>query len=128
MQLDLLRVGNDFALTQGVLRTEERAFAVTLELPWHANKPQQSCIPVGTYTCKRIKPPKFGETFEVTDVPGRSHILFHKGNQTGDTAGCILVGEQFVDDRIGESKAGFDEFLRVFKDCDEFTLVITEVP
>lgn len=128
MSLNLLRVGHDFALTQGVLRYNNRAFAVTLELPWLENAPTRSCIPTGTYECRRVQSPRFGNTFEVTGVPGRSHILFHKGNQIADTAGCILVAEKFVDARIEESKEGYDEFMRLFAGVDTFTLEIKEIP
>jgi hypothetical protein len=128
MTLELLRVGSDYALTQGVLRHNGRAFAVTLELPWRANEPEHSCIPPGTYECRRVQSPRFGNTFEVMDVPGRTHILFHKGNQTADTAGCLLVAEKFVDDRVEDSKEGYNELMRLFEGVDTFTLVIKEVP
>lgn len=62
---------------------------------WLDNKPTKSCIPSGTYTCKAVQSPKFGATYEVTKVPGRSHILFHAGNTEEDTLGCLLVGNSF---------------------------------
>ena len=120
--LQLLRVGGDASCTQGVLRKDGLAFAVTLELPWRDNEPQHSCIPLGTYTCRRIQSPHFGETFEITGVPGRSHVLFHKGNTTQDTKGCVLVGETYTDLGIGDSKGGYGEFMALFKGVPAFTL------
>ena len=120
--LQLLRVGGDASCTQGVLRKDGLAFAVTLELPWRDNEPQHSCIPLGTYTCRRIQSPHFGETFEITGIPGRSHVLFHKGNTTQDTKGCVLVGETYADLGIGDSKGGYGEFMALFKDVPAFTL------
>ena len=65
----------------------------TLELPWLDNTPGISCIPKGNYTCRRVKSSKFGETFQVCDVPNRQGILFHAGNSAPkDTRGCILLG------------------------------------
>jgi hypothetical protein len=126
--LVLLRIGrDDDTMTQGVLLKDGIAFAVTLERPWLNNEQERSCIPGGTYTCKRIKSPKFGETFEITDVPGRTHILFHKLNEVGQTLGCVGVAEKFVGLGIGESAEGFNELMAKFKDRDSFILSVIDV-
>ncbi len=93
--------------------------ALTLERPWRNNAPEVSCIPPGSYTARRVTSPKFGETFEVTGVPGRSHILMHKGNTPADTEGCILVGAQWG--TIAGCPAVLDEQpgLRCVHDSDE---------
>ena len=91
----LIRVSYAKYGTFGVLLDRNIPFCVTLERPWLENRRNVSCIPSGTYTCERTLSPKFGETFKVLNVPGRSHILFHKGNLSDDTHGCILVGEYF---------------------------------
>ena len=70
--------------TFGVLINGGIPFGLTLERQWLNNQSNISCIPEGGYLCKRVKSPKFGNTFEVTDVTGRSHILFHKGNLDDD--------------------------------------------
>lgn len=70
----------------------------TLELPdlnndgIEGNETRKSCIPEGTYKVIRHKSPKFGDTFWIQDVPGRSAILIHPGNYFSHTLGCILVG------------------------------------
>ncbi len=69
----------------------------TMELPWLDNQRRVSCIPKGTYKAVRHNSPKFGETFWIQDVPGRSEILIHKGNYTKDTLGCILPGKAHID-------------------------------
>lgn len=142
VELTLIRVAYTQHGTFGVLR-HGVPFAVTLERPWLNNVPSRgdkpgSCIPVGTYRCLRCRKspdygfkdsPKFGDTFQVFQVPGRSTILFHKGNLDDDTRGCILVGEKF--DSIGgipgiaSSAEGFAEFLKLLANEDEFTLKIT---
>lgn len=62
---------------------------------WLNNAPGKSCIPAGSYTCRRGRFPRMGETFEITNVPGRSAILIHSGNTEEDVQGCVLVGEAF---------------------------------
>ena len=115
--------------TFGVLcRDDGVPFAVTLERPWLSNMAGRSCIPEGRYIAKRHVSPKFGETFWLQDVPGRSEILFHKGNIDDDTHGCILVGEAFNPVRgeagITSSKEGFDEFMRLTAGMDEIVVHI----
>ncbi len=56
----------------------------TLELPWRDNKPQKSCIPLGTYTCAIVQSPKFGKIYGIQNVPGRSNVLIHSANLAGD--------------------------------------------
>lgn len=126
----LARVGSSDRGTFGVLRVGHVPFAVTCERPWKDNARNLSCIPAGTYTCTRVRSPKFGDTFEVTRVPGRSHILFHKGNDIEDTEGCILVGEEFSGtwDRpmIVSSQRGFYEFNQAAGTGPSFTLHILD--
>lgn len=112
----------------GVLLHKGVPFALTCERPWLDNKSNVSCIPERTYECRRVNSPKFGDTFEVTGVPGRSHILFHKGNTMDDSQGCILVGEQFETlngkTAVLQSGKGYGEFMERLKGVDRFTLWI----
>lgn len=64
----------------------------TLELPWKDNARRVSCIPEGTYRVTRHNSRKFGNTFWVREVQGRSGILIHAGNFNYHTLGCVLVG------------------------------------
>jgi len=121
-------------------------FALTVEPPWRDNKKYVSCIPLGSYLCRSVDSPRFGHTWEVTGVDGRTHILFHKGNRgapsiestsdknprySSDTQGCILVGEEFGILAGGQpgllsSSRGFSEFLKRANSEYEFRLKITE--
>lgn len=121
--------------TFGVLVFEQIPFAVTLERQWLDNRPSVggvpgSCIPAGEYICKRVNSPRFGDTFEVADVPDRTHILFHKGNLDDDSRGCILVGESFSklgkSSGIGASKAGYGELMAIMTGDDEFRLIVVD--
>lgn len=96
VNLRLLRVGESDGATFGVLLINGAPEFVTLEEPWRDNQRSISCIPTGSYKVKPVNSPKFGNTYEVTKVPDRSHILFHAGNTLNDTQGCILLGMQFA--------------------------------
>lgn len=124
----LIRISYLEKLTFGVLLDNKTPFCVTLEQPWIENRRNVSCIPEGQYACKRVYSRKFGDTFEVMDVPERSHILFHKGNLADDTHGCILVGEQYEplggENAVLASGKAFREFKDRTKDIDRFILSI----
>jgi hypothetical protein len=128
--LDLIRVGSSHHGTFGVLRHEQVPFVLTLERPWEDNEQNISCIPPGRYRCRRIRSPKFGNTYEICDVPGRTHVLFHAGNTIEDTQGCILVGEEFSGTwdkpMLVSSQRGFGELMACLDDMPEFDLVIHE--
>ena len=109
---------------------EQTPFALTVERPWMNNQRGISCIPVGEYICKRVNSPKFGNTFEVINVPGRTAILFHKGNLAMDSHGCLVIGEEFgilkEKTAVLSSGRGFREFLERTQNLIEFKLEIKE--
>lgn len=129
--ITLKRVAGGDDGTFGVLIEGGTPFALTCERPWLENRPFVSSIPPGRYRCARTVSPHFGETFEVVDVPGRTHILFHVGNTAGDTEGCILVGSSFgvLGGRVAvlSSRQAFGDFMERLRGMDEFTLSIEEV-
>ena len=101
----------------------------TLENAWKDNQTNISCIPIGEYVCDRYGSKRHGNTFIVKDVPGRSGILFHKGNWAKDTEGCILLGKVFIRDEkngtgVGRSADAVAEFLHLLRDDDSFLLTI----
>lgn len=128
MNLVLVRIATGVNGTFGALLYNDVPFALTLERQWLNNERGISCIPWGKYVCKRIISPRFGNTFEVTRVPNRSSILFHKGNLDDDSHGCILVGEQFEtingSPGIAASKQGYNEFMILTSKINEFQLSI----
>lgn len=71
----------------------------TLELGWHNNAKNKSCIPAGIYDCKKVNKSKsFRYThFDILNVPGRSGIKIHAGNFYHEIRGCILVGDKLSD-------------------------------
>lgn len=108
----------------GVLLFNGVPFALTLERPWLNNAARVSCIPKGTYDiclCSKspdygyAPSPKFGDVYQVRNVPGRAKVLMHSGNTIDDTEGCILIGECFapINGRpgIALSKDALKEFM-----------------
>ena len=102
----------------------------TVERPWINNAPTISCIPEGSYACQPRWYIRRGyDAVEVTDVPNRTHILFHIGNTMNDSAGCILVNSSlgFVHNMwagIG-SKVAFNTFMQTYGNTN-FTLKIKQ--
>ena len=84
----------------GVLGGSGLPSTPVMEPPWRDNARNRSCIPAGLYEVVPHLSPRHRRCLLVTDVPGRSHILFHAGNLGGDvergwhthTAGCLLPG------------------------------------
>ncbi len=128
IQVGLYRVSEHDGETYGVLMLNGRPRFVTLEEAWKDNKPNISCIPVGNYLCSAYQSARFGSTYIVDNVPGRSGILFHPGNTALDTQGCILVGSSYNAQLglsgINNSRPAFLNFLRLLKDQNEFELII----
>ena len=101
----------------------------TVEKPWKNNKPFVSCIPAGKYTITKGNSPRFGpDTWQVMDVPGRTHILFHVGNFSNDVVGCIAVGTDLLGqlEGVGKSRAAMERFDKALESYDEQKLEIVE--
>ena len=127
-KVELLRLEQGDNGTLGVLRVDGRVACVTLETPDRGNRTNVSCIPTGRYDCRGVDSPRFGQTYEVMDVPGRSHILFHPGNVVSDTRGCILLGRGFGvlrgDRAVLNSGRTFAEFMQQCDGNESFPLVV----
>jgi len=75
----------------------------TLELPYRDNKPNISCIPIGSYNVGMRYSPHFKRNvYHVKNVPNRNYILIHPANFAGDISkgwqthlqGCITLGKK----------------------------------
>jgi hypothetical protein len=141
--LILRRIAETHESTFGVLLWKYVPFAVTVENVWLDNKPRLSCIPSGDYRVIRCRKspdynfddsPSYGDTFQVFDVPGRSHILFHWGNTHKNTEGCVIVANSYgqlhghpaVMGSKNISGAGFNAFKNLTRGLDEFSLRIID--
>jgi hypothetical protein len=74
----------------------------TGELPDRGNAPGLSCIPLGTYLCKKLYSPAHKrDVYHVMAVPGRTDVELHPANVMGDKEkgfqsqllGCIALGK-----------------------------------
>lgn len=89
--------------------------------------------PPGAYACVRgihcLEHGEPFETFEVTNVPGHTAILIHKGNLPQvDSAGCFLAGLQIGvlsgKPAVLQSGVAFDKFMALQAGVDTFTLTV----
>jgi hypothetical protein len=102
---NLCTIGNLYLTHDDCVQLDE-LICHTMELPWKHNKTFVSCIPAGVYTIALIDSPRYGLTYTVKDVVGRTDILFHKGNTPSDLKGCIAPCEEFG--ILGDEWAGID--------------------
>ncbi len=130
--IELIRLEESFQYgTFGVLKFNKSVFCVTLEPPDVWNAKNMSSIPAQQYMCWRIVSPTFGETFEIKDVPGRTNVLFHAGNISENTKGCVIIAEYFG--KLGKNRgilnsgATFTKFMNRLHDYKAFHLTIKEV-
>ena len=114
LKLTLIRDIDSGKSTIGRLYCEGEFLCFTLENTWADNQPRISCIPEGTYDLTTKTYGRFYDRYDhpivvVKNVPGRSEILFHKGNTSSETAGCILVGMEKGVDVIYKSSLAYNK-------------------
>jgi len=131
MFAEIKRVERSQTETIGILLIDRLLMGFSLELPWLNNQRQISCIPPGEYLCTRTKSPKFGNVFQVSNVPDRDNILIHAGNTTADTNGCIIpglsVGYLKEARAVLQSKAAIAALYQKLIGINFFTLNISEI-
>lgn len=130
--ITIVRLEDDFRYgVFGVLLINGKIFCVTLEPKECGNMPFVSCIPTGCYEMERTVSRNHGTTYKVMNVPGRTDILFHRGNTAEDTAGCILLGEtlpKFRGNRMTlNSGKTFNNFMDIMHYFKKAKLIIKEV-
>lgn len=87
-------------------------------------------LPDGVYQCVRglhelARQNQPFMTFEITNVPGHTGILFHCGDWNEDSHGCVLLGQSSDDKRIYCSRAAFSRFMALQGDASSFTLTVS---
>lgn len=76
--------------TFGGLIMDGEQLCFTVERPATGDHP---CIPTGVYDVIPHNSPKHPNTWEVTNVPGRTAILIHPANTANQLLGCIAPGD-----------------------------------
>lgn len=115
--------------------TSGKIIAITLEHAYpDASGLLSPKIPNGTFICLRGQhqlehSPQPFATFEVSDVPGHSHILFHPGNYNQDSDGCILLGDSMLQKTgqkamILNSRVTFEKFMELQQNALTFHLLV----
>jgi hypothetical protein len=125
----LTRTEQNDSYTKGVLEVEGQPPFMTLEPPWRNNEQKISCIPPGDYVCEQVISPRFGVTWEVTEVPDRSLIRFHQLNWVEETEGCVGVGGLFKSapvPHLENSQVAFNRFRNALKDEKKILLSIQQ--
>ena len=130
--IELIRLEeSDSFGTFGILKINKSVFCVTLEPQDRLNLQNRSSIPAQQYICYCHKSSKFGNTYQVKHVPGRSNILFHKGNIVANTSGCIILGQYWGklkgDRAVLNSGNTFKIFMSIMNDIPFFSLTIKEL-
>lgn len=104
--------------TLGSFKTPKGEFiCLSLEEPWKDNKKGISCIPEGKYRCTRYNSPKLikagkadPEVILLHDVPNRSFVQIHIGNNLDDVEGCVMPGEKMLENFTYKGKK-YDYFI-----------------
>lgn len=113
--IDLVRVEYTARCVRGLWLVNGHLQCATLENPWLDNQKNISCIPEGTYDFTRTVSNRFGETFEIGGVKGRTRILIHWGNTAADTEGCVLLGTEIGslggEPAVLQSRKAFTRFM-----------------
>ena len=114
--------------TIGIIQLPNGTRVNTVERPWIDNTPFVSCIPEGTYECVPRRYNRGGyPAIGINNVPGRTHILFHRANYPHQLAGCIAPNSEIV--LIGDlfrGKASRTAMSKLMLAGTEFELVIRE--
>lgn len=83
----------------------------------------QTAIPRGIYTVIVDFSNRFQKNLpRLLNVPGFSGVRIHSGNTNEDTEGCILVGSNYSQDKVGNSRATFNLLMSAIEnayDLDE---------
>lgn len=90
--------------TLGVIKLHDKTF-YSVERPWLDNQVSVSCIPTGEYELGWRESPRFGQTWHLQDVPGRTYILIHVANFSKDVEGCIGLGMDLMGDTVAVSNS-----------------------
>ena len=96
-------------------------FCDTLEPSLHpTNHLHPKAIPAGRYDVAVTWSPKFKRWLPLLlNVPYRSGIRIHAGNNPEDSSGCILVGQALVTGHVYNSRSTLEKLMQRLKERPE---------
>jgi hypothetical protein len=85
----------------------------------------KTAIPTGVYSViVNMSPSKKRMLPRLSDVPGFSGILIHRGNTEDDSSGCILVGENKVKGKVINSTQYENRLVEILTDAQNQNEII----
>lgn len=73
----------------------------------------RTAIPRGRYKIELDWSPKYGRDMpHLLDVPQFEGIRIHTGNRSEDSEGCLITGQERIEDYVRNSKLAFDALLQ----------------
>ena len=130
LELDLYRKWETARSVCGELWLNGMFWLYTLE-PARVNPviPGHPCIPAGRYQLKLTMSPRLKYVCpELLDVPGRTHIRWHVGNNPEDVEGCAAVGEEHGYDYVSTSHGAFNRLMSVLRNYDPIFVTYHDGP
>lgn len=91
--------------------------------------PGRTAIPRGEYRVIIDWSRRFHKNLpRLLNVPGFEGVRIHRGNHSGDTDGCILVGTHRLVDAVGSSTIAFAQLmLRMEKAADNMEVITLKI-
>jgi len=130
MKIELVRINTGSTGTNSKLLIDGKLICFAIELKWHNNQRNISCIPNGEYTLKKYSSLRHPSTFEVVGIKNRSKILFHTANKAStELQGCIAPVTSFTlnsGEGLGSKNAFnylIDELLKL-KDIEKIPFIV----
>ena len=138
-KISLVRLESTDHATLGAIVGAGEILCLSLELPWRDNQTNVSCIPCGQYKLRRrvnwFNAERYGHTYEVDAVFGRTGILIHPANAPSELLGCIAPGSTIGDVTIGgarqrgvkSSGVAFSRLMEFLADVETASLSISQL-
>lgn len=119
-KITIYREYSDGKCTSGYLAVNGTIICYALERPWRDNQENVSSIPNGSYPAILRYDKSDHWRLQLENVPDRTGIQIHIGNQPNESEGCILVGATLDRDlcKITNSATAYGRLKKEFYGTD----------
>lgn len=116
LNIEVMRQYSGDDCTSGSMGVNGQFLCHTLERPWADNQKNISSIPAGTYPAFLRYDKADHWRLQLENVPGRTGVQIHVGNEPDQTLGCILVGMDLAPSKcsVSRSKDAYAALKRAF--------------